>query len=209
MKPDFDSIKGVPNRLAEDLDVIFYFEQRRRAENSLYRSREKGNSRRKPSSKRKRRSSRYKNKKKSMFLKVDKALSITELSNVGDNGPADYISQTSRSRADTFTSMADTIILEDLISVSGGSKPYCSRSRSRSNDKYSNGVKKNGFNVFPINEIEERKKYEKFKNVTKVIALDDILNHTSAKKVMTRRVYTSSKKSNLKKISRYEFRNNY
>lgn len=144
-----------------------------------------------------------------MFLKVDKALSITELSNIGDLGPADYISQSSRavSRA-ANTSVADTIILEDLISVSGTSRPY--RSRSRSKDMFSNGIQRKNFGSFI--EPEDKERYERMKNVTKVIALDEILNHTSPKKVNTKRAYnitTRRKKSNLKKRSRYEYQAYY
>lgn len=213
MKPDIDAIKGAPNRLAEDLDVIFYFEQRRRAETRMYLdSRKPESRRRKPAQKKRRRrsSSRRKKKRKkktrkSIFLKVDKALSITELSNIGDTGPADYISQASRAG----TSVAETIILEDLISVSGISRNHY-RSRSRSKDKFHNGVNRNNFaDFFNFN---DKSKFEKMKNVTKVIALDDMLNHTSPKKAHTKVLFNTAqrkKKSNLKKYSRYEYTGGY
>lgn len=198
--------------------MLHYFERRRynesrlrelRASLSTYsnESSKKSTKKKKKKRRRKKRKLRSKNKTKKVFVKVDKALSITELSNIGDCGPAEYISQSSRAN----TSIAETLILEDLLDLGEARSNKGVRERSRSRDKkyrLRERVRKDRFGTERANG-----RIKNLKNVTRVIDLDDVLNHTSPRRGNgVKRIFESSaffdrrKKSNLKKVSRYAFK---
>lgn len=172
-------------------------------------SNESSKKKKKKKRRRKKRKLRSKNKTKKVYVKVDKALSITELSNIGDCGPAEYISQSSRAN----TSIAETLILEDLLDVDEARSNKGQRERSRSREKKYRLRSRVRKDMFGTDRASQRIK--NLKNVTRVIDLDDVLNHTSPRRDNgVKRVFESSsffdrrKKSNLKKVSRYAFKEN-